>query len=124
MGAKNKRVETDARRLSNALKKRGLTGAQAAQEMGHSHSYFSTQIATFGAISAPTADHLKSKYGILPEEYAPIIKEEKQETPTENGAAKCTDKDAVYMATYTAIMNTWSFIRDDLKAIIKEALSE
>lgn len=38
-----------------------------------------------------------------------------QATPTE---------DAMYRATYTAIMNTWSFIREDLKAIIKEALSE
>lgn len=33
-------------------------------------------------------------------------------------------EDAMYRATYTAIMNTWSFIREDLKAIIKEALSE
>ena len=33
-------------------------------------------------------------------------------------------EDAMYRATYTAIMNTWSFIREDLKAIIKEALNE
>ena len=38
-----------------------------------------------------------------------------QTTPTE---------DAMYRATYTAVMNTWSFIREDLKTIIKEALSE
>lgn len=53
-------------------------------------------------------------------EKVPVQKEKhvgavEQNTPTE---------DAIYRATYTAIMNTWSFIRDDLKAIIKEALSE
>lgn len=62
----------------------------------------------------------RSEWEPAEKEKAPAQKEKHEGTVEQTAPTE----DAMYRATYTAVMNTWSFIREDLKTIIKEALSE
>lgn len=107
--------------LVKALSQHGVTLEEASEAMGYQKGYISTMLSMGKQLSKPVKAFLEIEYGIKPEEYEKENDPIEEETPAEKDTKT---EDAIYRATYSAIMNTWAFIREDLKTIIKEALSE
>lgn len=121
-------IEVDKHRLYAEIQLRGMQIREASLGMGYKEDTLAAA-ASRGKISPLMARQLETIYGIAPADYERIEKNEQylDDSCTLDDSAKeacASDEDAVYRATYSAIMNTWAFIREDLKTIIKEALSE
>lgn len=117
-------VPVDKQKLYAEIKKRGMAINEASVGMGYAKDGISGQVCSRGYIMVDMAEKLQNIYGIEPQDYAPdglCGSPTPQKDIKESAAA---DEDAIYRAAYSAIMNTWAFIREDLKTIIKEALSE
>ena len=113
----------DKAKLYGAIKRRGYTAAEVSREAGFSDSYLAGACAKGCMVSETFARYIEKVLNIPRSEYEVV---QENQTNHEIGGAEPTaiSEHAVYRATYTAIMNTWSFIREDLKAIVKEALNE
>lgn len=111
--------DIDKKKLQNELKARGVSQQAASRACGYGQGYLAN-MGMRGSISEETVEELKRLYNIDYEDIEPDTQKQPQKCDVEEQ----TNEDAIYRATYSAIMNTWSFIREDLKTIIKEALSE
>lgn len=117
-------VPVDKDKLYDEIKRRGMTVREVNRRAGYSDGYTSSYLNIHKAIPKPFAIYLEVEYGIEPKTYAPNGTQTGKVEETGESIDYKTMENATYRATYSAIMNTWSFIREDLKAIIKEALSE
>lgn len=133
----SKRYRVDKAKLYGAIWDKGYRNiSDFSVDAGFGSSTISSS-ASYGYMTKPMIEVIES-VGIPPDVY--VVDEltaqaegkpaEKENVPAQKekhgGVVEQTapTEDAMYRATYTAVMNTWSFIREDLKTIIKEALSE